>query len=548
MKTLKMFSPSTMVQFCFAFILFFTWGCAEPDYEEMTETDSISNQEDDSWVSFLKGLEFESSIILDNQSSISDALALARPGDVIFIEPGTYNEALTIDKPDVSLIGLTGNNGEKVVLTNAGSVEVIDLHQQMVSAKAVANTEQNLKRTKKGKYFVSIKRSELCSGIAHYQFEVRLGKNEFDVVRIHRVVREHRPYRPVGTKGEIFMIHGASQDFDDIFLRPGVDKPDAQNSSPVYLASNDIDVWGIDLGWTLVPEETGDFSFMQDWGVERDVDHVLASLSIARFIRGLTRQGFGRLNLLGFSYGATVAYAATGRETQKPRIFRNVKGLIPAEGLIKYAPEDEEFRIGACNRALVAQEQINNGIYQNNNGVVFGQIGELAVSAPDEDSPIAPGLTNYQFALFAGAVPPGSPPAPFWHFVGGEFNEAKIPIGLLYTDPARWIQLLRFLAPYQPRLQGFETSTCLCDEEDSGIDRNLGEISIPILYLGVAGGFGQQGVFSSSLTKSKDITHHIVTQQPPELRAIDFGHGDLFMGEDAANLGWKVLNRWLENH
>ena len=105
--------------------------------------------------------------------------------------------------------------------------------------------------------------------------EVRLGKNEYDVVRIHRVVREKRPFRPVRTEGAIFMIHGASQDFDDIFLRPGVDKANAQNSSPVYLASNNIDVWGIDLAWTLVPVETSDFSFMQDWGIERDVDHVL---------------------------------------------------------------------------------------------------------------------------------------------------------------------------------------------------------------------------------------------------------------------------------
>lgn len=84
-------------------------------------------------------------------------------------------------------------------------------------------------------------------------------------------------------------------------------------------------MWGIDLAWTLIPEETSDFSFMQDWGVERDVDHVLSSMLIARRIRGLTHQGFGRVNLLGFSYGVSVAYAATGRETRQPKCLRDIK-------------------------------------------------------------------------------------------------------------------------------------------------------------------------------------------------------------------------------
>ena len=41
--------------------------------------------------------------------------------------------------------------------------------------------------------YFNAERRELADGVAHYQFTARVGKREFDVVRIHRVVREERP-------------------------------------------------------------------------------------------------------------------------------------------------------------------------------------------------------------------------------------------------------------------------------------------------------------------------------------------------------------------
>ena len=38
----------------------------------------------------------------------------------------------------------------------------------------------------------------------------------------------------------------------------------------------------------MVTLETSNFTFMKDWGVERDVDHTLAAMSIAQLVRGLT--------------------------------------------------------------------------------------------------------------------------------------------------------------------------------------------------------------------------------------------------------------------
>lgn len=391
-------------------------------------------------------------------------------------------------------------------------------------------------------YFSDAAKRGRTGGIAHRQFKVRLGPGPFDVVRIHRVVRERRPHRPMRTRGAVFMVHGSSQNFDDIFFIAGADQPSPQTSVPLYLAANGIDVWGIDLGWTMVPEETTDFSFMQDWGIERDVDHTLAALSIARFLRGITGQGFGQMNLLGFSYGAAVAYVAAGQETQQPWLHRDIHGLIPVDFGLKV--DDESRRQTACELAAADREQFNAGQIVNDNGIVLSTFSDLATSAPDEPSPLIPGFTNYQAALFLG-INPGA----FWQFAGVELNEDGVPVDFLYSDPARWIRLLGSLPPYMPRLGGIEIGEARCDETDVRIDDHLAEIAVPILYLGAGGGFGaEEGESTTRRMASEDVTIFEVSLQPEERRAIDFGHADLFLGENAADLAWEVLRGWLVDH
>ena len=190
---------------------------------------------------------------------------------------------------------------------------------------------------------------------------------------------------------------------------------------------------------------------------------------------------------------------------------------------------------------------MDDGIYQNSGGVTFGRFGNVATTAPNDASTLVPGLTNFQAALFVGTNTflTGNPPAPFWHFAGGQFTNNK-PTGLLYTDPTRWINLLKSLPPYQPQLTGYESRLCICNEVDVPFDDHLGKISVPILYIGAGGAFGTLGDYSSSLTKSSDITNYTITLTGERLT--DFGHGDLFVGNDAAELVWNVLYQWLVTH
>ena len=543
--------------FVLSCLIFFFGACKKDIQKESTTPENIDGESMLQWTNLLQQLDPGSNIIIvQKDGSIQDALNAAKAGDAIYLEPGTYREAININKP-VKLIGLTGLDKEKVILdrvvsNSAGkNVEFINIEIVNSSEKISTTSLLTSNQSKKQNGLIDIERTELGNGVAHYQFKVCMGPGQFDVVRIHRVVREHRPFHPIRTNGDVFMVHGASQDFDDIFLTAGSETINAQTSSPFYLATNNIDVWGIDLAWTLVPVETTDFSFMKDWGVEKDVNHVLTAMSIARLFRGLTNQGFGRTNLLGFSYGATVVYAAAGRETQQHPILRDIHGIISVDGLMKYDPADETSRLASCAQANAAKNDISNGIYQNQQGKNLKPFGTFAISAPGDPSPIIPGMNNFSAGLFPGtstyAFP--NPLGPFWHFIGGDLpSPGAIPFGPLYTDAGRWFQLLSSLAPYQPQLTVFETRACACNDVNVTIDDHLDDISVPILYLGAGGGFGTLGYYTTGLLASEDITKITVSQQSVPNRFKDYGHADLFMGQNASTLVWQELRQWLVTH
>lgn len=544
-------------------------SCTDPVVEDVNDTPSGTEQINPNWAEKLPDLLIDpaNSIFVQSGESIQEAIDAASPGSAIYLEPGVYREELTFRKTNLSLIGLDGASGEQVILeppqgskksaltVDYEQIEFVNIEHQYVGRKSQIISREIPSQARLNKRFFKLDREYLGNNIAHYKLEIRVGNREFDVIRIHHVVKEYRPYFPVRTQGEIMMIHGASQDFDDIFLTAGaVGNINEQTSSPYYLAAKGIDVWGIDLAWTLVPAETSDFGFMQDWGVERDVDHTLAALAVARLIRGLTGQGFGKLNLLGFSYGVPVAYAAAGRETQKHPILRGIKGIIPVEAGMKYDTDDqvaEEMRKLACAQAAETKETINGGTYVSSLGVELGPIGNLAQTAPDDSFPFPfpiPNLTNAQVAIAIGAGPnPG--PAPFWHFVAGQFDENGVPLGLTYTDANRWFYLLTTLAPHMPQRMLYEFRACQCDEEEVSIDDYLDQITVPILYLGAGGGFGNFGDFTGNeTTASSDVTNYTVSLMPPEARALDFGHADPWMASNAPQEVWQPLSEWLMAH
>lgn len=506
------------------------------------------------WYELIEQFDSPSIIVVSEGSSIQDAINVAISGDAIYIEPGLYTERISF-KSSVKLFGMNDGSGKAVVLENSGinserdipiGVEVNNI--QFKGTKGdIFKTSSKRKSEKSTQKFITMNREELAENVAYYTFDVRLGHDKYERVTLHRLVKENTPYRPEQTLGNIFMIHGASQNFEDIYLIGGESNVSSQSSSVMYLAAHGIDVWGISLGWTRVPAEETDFSFMKDWGVERDVEDVLKSMSIARVIRGITKQGFGRMNLLGFSYSVNLAYVAAGHETQEHWVKRDINGLIPIDGQLKFDPQETSAIQQSCNSAIAVQTAIENGIYQNKNGVYA--FGQLAAVSPNDPSPIIPGFTNFQAALFVGTNTYNLLPLPnaHWHFVAGSYDNG-IPIGLAYTSPERWIKVLAepHAGPYMPQRIGLDLNICQCNNEDSTLDDHLTEIEVPVFYIGSGGGVEAQGFYTVDQLKSQDITKYVASLNPEP--TLDFGHGDLFLANNADSEVWEPIRQWLLAH
>jgi hypothetical protein len=558
MKTLKSSCRFYLVMVIYGFLLLYVSGCSDYLEEGPSQPDAIMDQATVQLTDILSKIDFGSGIVIvQKNGSIQDAIDASMPGGSINIEPGIYKEAITINKPGIKLIGISGDADETVILEDSGiagkginlipdanNVEIFNIQLRNITGKNPGISQLKCNKNGKSGPLLKMTRDDLGNGIAHYQYEVKIGNRQFDVVRIHRVIHETRPYHPVSCQGDIFMVHGANQDFDDIYFTAGAENINPETSLPVYLATKNIDVWGIDLAWTLVPAETSDFTFMKDWGIERDIDHTLIAMTIARLIRGYSIRNFDRMNLLGFSYSVKIAYGAAGRETQLPKIARNVKGIIPVDGEMKYAPSDEEYRLIICNLTAAIKSKIDNGIYQDDSGLTLAYLGNLAITAPDDPSPVPDfaGLTNYQVMLFMGTMSyqAGNNFAPYWHFFGGDMTD------FYYSDVDRFLRLAISMAPFMPWQLSYDYGVCVCNEEDVSFDDHLGDITIPLFYLGAGGAMGSLGEYSTGLTSSTDITKHVVSVN--EDRSIDFGHADLFLGRNADELCWGVLYSWLVTH
>ena len=405
-------------------------------------------------------------------------------------------------------------------------------------------TAPSTNRLPRDVYIRHVDRTVLGEDIVHYRFEVAVGQGEFDRIRLHRIIREKHPYQPIHTVNGVLLFPGGPNSVEMIFMEPVISNvPNWDQSITAFLAKNNVDVWAMDYRWALVPASTTDFGFMKTWGLKRDVDDAKIALSLARLIRGATGQGFGQLPVLGFSYGTYMAYSIANQETQIPKGLRNASGLILADWGIVYR-SDSPIRKQLCDLIPQIQALFDAGTYNEDN-TATALFADLARSAPDAPSQFVEGLTNYQFALSLGtsvAYPPS------WHFMAGVFDDNGIPTGLQYTDPLLWFDVLRAIPSYFPVKADVDTDRVGCSDVVPPFDEHIGKIKLPILYVGAAGGTGEEGYFAVGRTASTDITKFTVQLHPDNEAALDYGHADLFAATNAEGLVWQPILDWLVAH
>lgn len=395
-------------------------------------------------------------------------------------------------------------------------------------------------------------RRPIIGDVVEYYVDVRVGPGTYDHIGLHRVVRESAPYVPRYSPKSVMMVHGDVWDFKAAFLANGGAPADA--AAAVYLAQQGIDVWGIDLGWTLVPAEETALSFMANWGFARDTRDIGLALGIARATRLLTGQGYGKMNLLGWSRGGQLGYAYLDGESQIYSGLRHVSGFIPVDIYLK--TDVAQQRQDACSRLATANANLASGVYANDTGKNFAPLGTLAIVAPTSVTPVPAfqPMSNDAVANLVGAATyliANPPPVASYHFAGGAWDTSGQLNGLAYADASRWYDFVSKGKPYQPWRQIADAETSMCNDPSVGdvpFDDHLSSITVPVLYVGAGGGFGSDGVYTTTLLGSTDVTSHVVQLYPSAYRIMDVGHGDIFQGTNAQSQFWVTIKDWIFAH
>ncbi len=389
-------------------------------------------------------------------------------------------------------------------------------------------------------------REVLVDDIAHYSILIQVGDHPHDRIGLHRVVREAEPWVPERSRHSVMMLHGDGAPFVTAFLMSALSDAIADDHAiPIYMAERGVDVWGIDLAWTNVPVDVPDTDFLADWGVQKDIDDLGVALGTARVVRRLTGNGWRKMHLLGWSRGVWNGFAYLNEESQRPPGHRHVKGFIPVDGY--YVVDDPIIEEFECTTVADLQAAYAGGYYADDSGVFLDAVAAAARTAPGDPFPDTP-YTNLQFALAVGTESYQLFGYPWtYHIVAGTYDEAGLPDGLQYTPVELWLDFMQNWAPYQPILGWIETSAISCDDPayDVPWDDHLGDITVPILYVGAAGGFGDRCAYTLSVIGSSDVSSLVIQLHPDEEAALDFGHADIFMGENADELIWPTVTDWV---
>jgi hypothetical protein len=401
----------------------------------------------------------------------------------------------------------------------------------------------------------SPERRQLVGDVAEYTYQVRVGQGAHDFITLHRVVREPTAGTPLRTSKSVFLVHGDVWGFRNAFLASASSQTvDAKHSIALFLAQHNVDVWGLDERWVHVPADTTDFSFMKDWNLGLHARDVGTGLALARAARAYTGNGVEKMVLLGWSRGATVSYAYLNAETQLRPEYRQVSGFIPVDMAYKLAPDATAERNAACTAYAALARLQAAGQYEGGKlGVLLQNLGMLALAQPDEASPIPPlqGLTNRQGALlFGGATYLLQNPAviPAYHWTGAQWSYG-FPTALKWTGTDFFFDNLAQASPYQSIGEQVDTLAMWCGAPDVPYDDHLREVTVPVFYVGAAGGSGTYGLHSLSLLGSTDRSSLVVSSPVAGTpRAEEYGHVDLFLANDAESRVWAPILDWVQRH
>ena len=117
--------------------------------------------------------------------------------------------------------------------------------------------------------------------------------------------------------------------------------------------------------------------------------------------------------------------------------------------------------------------------------------------APDEISEVfGEPFTNYTAMLAVGSMTYLLSPIPeHYSIMAGTFDSEGMPTGFQYGPDEVWFDFVSNWSPYEPLLMEMETEWAVCGDPAHPVPffDHLGDITVPVMYLGGQGGFGEEG-------------------------------------------------------
>jgi len=397
-----------------------------------------------------------------------------------------------------------------------------------------------------GAQVTQVTRDRLAGDVFHYAFTVRVGSTAHASIRLHRVVRECGAWRPCPTVTGAMLLHGDFSSFGSNFA-PVILDAKGNPGLAVFLAQEGVDVWGLDRRWALIDAADPDLGDLAGMGLAQEVDDIGRAVAIARLARLFTGSGPGRLHLIGFSRGGFLAYVAAAVDATRPPALRGVKGVVPLDIWAAIDPADVATRELICEFASFDRFFQDQGFIDSPNDF-FITVGQLALTAPDDASPLNPARTNRQVALrIAAQTYRIFNPTERYHLAAGVIVDG-FPTGLRESSEADILRWFARASPHQSNLEVTETDEAWCGQAAPAVPYDLRRITVPLFLIGAAGGFGDKAIYSTTVVGSRDVSTLVVRRFGPERVEEDFGHGDLLFAADAPALVWGPLAAWLTRH
>lgn len=309
----------------------------------------------------------------------------------------------------------------------------------------------------------------------------------------------------------------------------------------IFLARKDIDVWGIDQNWTLVPASVTDYSFMKDWGMDNQVSNLRLAMEIARSLRYFSGCGNQALNLSGYSSGVLTGYALLNQEAKLAKTKRVVAGFIPVDCPYKTNDATALAVFTAVYQSYKAKVDANDFVEIQ----LFPLAGQAVRDNPDGNSALLEGMTNFQAAMFLSAGPVLAPLA-FHYFAPVMQGDAIIDFQYVTKEEA--YDFLIDSVPYEA--DRFEMDYCAIISDAVAVpwDDNLGLITVPVFNVAAAGGMGEPTQYTPTLFGSTDVQYLLVRLHAVGEEVVDFGHIDLFLAHNAEALVWTPILNWVKAH